>query len=240
MATDICHSLEFAYKMVDHVGRVILSPKVIQGFGLEEGELLAFTTFKHYIIITKKDKDLFKRDFMTAGFLRKLHKLGRVTIPLEIREDFNIEQYQELHIRLFHNCIILNKSEDDEKNNNEDLQFILNRIEDSSEDEKFVYRQIKNNGKVQLTDEILDLLGFTRKSDIQFFLKGDMLAIREYSFDVKAPVGMQYTGQSRKIDHLVRLDIPKKLREKLNIKTDDYIIFTVKEDGTYISSTKSY
>ncbi|MBE2977762.1 AbrB/MazE/SpoVT family DNA-binding domain-containing protein [Bacillus megaterium] len=50
---------------------------------------------------------------------------------------------------------------------------------------------------------------------------------------------MQYTGQSRKIDHLVRLDIPKKLREKLNIKPDDYIIFTVKEDGTYISSTKS-
>ncbi|WP_154990882.1 hypothetical protein [Priestia megaterium] len=237
MRTDICHSLEFTYKMVDHAGRIILSPKIIQGFKLEPGEFLAFTTFKHYIILTKKDKDLFKRDLMTAGFLRKLHKIGRITIPLEIREMFNIEQYQELHIRLFRNCIVLNKSEDDSKDNDEDLQFILNEIEGSTKGNKFVHRQIKDNGKVQLTDEILSILGFTRKSEIQFFLKDNMLAIREFDFDVKAPVGMQYTGQSRKIDHLVRLDIPKKLREKLKIMPNNYVTFIVKEDFIYISVT---
>lgn len=228
--------LNFAYKMVDNVGRVMLSQRVIKGFSLTTDDVLTFGVYKHYIIMVKEEQNIFLKDFLTEGSFRKLHRIGRVSIPLEIREYLQIKDHQEMHIQQFENCIILNRSIDDYKNSDRDIEYILKRLKETSEDEIFVCRQIKSDGKVQLTDGILKAFGFNRQSRIQYFLKENALVLKEFTFDVKAPEGMVYTGQSRKIDNVVKLDIPKKLRSVLNLNIGDHLVFH--KEGVLIYASK--
>ncbi|MEH6868170.1 hypothetical protein [Priestia megaterium] len=232
-------AINFAYKMTDDVGRIMLSRRIINGFLLTPNDIFTFGVYKHYIIMVKESENIFLKDFLTDGSQRKLHSIGRVSIPLEIRQQLEIKDHQEMHIQQFDNCIIFNRSIDDGKNSDEDINYILRRLKEASKDEVFVYRQIKDDGKVQLTDGILKAFGFNRQSRVQYFLKENTLVLKEFTFDVKAPEGMTYTGQSRKIDHVVKLDIPKKLKEALNLNIGDCLAFYKKGAMIYVSKLET-
>lgn len=63
-----------------------------------------------------------------TGVVRKVDELGRVVIPIEIRNKFQIEEHTELEILVSHGNIILHKSNDKEcplchKRCNEDDRF---------------------------------------------------------------------------------------------------------------------
>ena len=49
-----------------------------------------------------------------TGIIRKVDELGRVVIPIEIRNKFNIEEGTEIEIHVEQNKIVLQKSTDKE------------------------------------------------------------------------------------------------------------------------------
>lgn len=49
-----------------------------------------------------------------TGIIRKVDELGRVVIPIEVRNKFNIEEGTEIEIHVEQNKIVLQKSTDKE------------------------------------------------------------------------------------------------------------------------------
>lgn len=47
-----------------------------------------------------------------TGVVRKLDELGRITLPIELRRSFQIEEKDPLEIYVDHDCIILKKCQD--------------------------------------------------------------------------------------------------------------------------------
>ena len=47
-----------------------------------------------------------------TGVIRRLDELGRITLPIELRRSFQIEEKDPLEIFVDHDCIILKKYQD--------------------------------------------------------------------------------------------------------------------------------
>jgi len=48
----------------------------------------------------------------TTGVIRKLDELGRITLPIELRRSFQIEEKDPLEIYVDQDCIVLRKCQD--------------------------------------------------------------------------------------------------------------------------------
>jgi hypothetical protein len=75
---------------------------------------------------------------------------------------------------------------------------------------------------------------------IQFFIKnGDTIIIRKHQFDFSHSEGMSFTGQSGIINKNKYLNIPKKLRDKLDIKDGDTLKAKILENTLIINKFNS-
>lgn len=97
-----------------------------------------------------------------------------------------------------------------------------------------------HDGKISLNNVVLKALKFELQMPIQFFIKnGDTIIIRKHKFDFSHSEGMSFTGQSGIINKNKYLNIPKKLRDKLDIKDGDTLKAKILENNLIINKFNS-
>lgn len=96
------------------------------------------------------------------------------------------------------------------------------------------------HGKISLNNAALKTLKFELKMPIQFFIEnGDTIIIRKHQFVFSYSEGMSFTGQSGIINKNKYLNIPKKLRDKLDIKDGDTLKAKILENTLIINKFNS-
>ena len=96
------------------------------------------------------------------------------------------------------------------------------------------------DGKISLNNATLKTLKFELKMPIQFFIEnGDTIIIRKHQFVFSYSEGMSFTSQSGIINKNKYLNIPKKLRDKLDIKDGDTLKAKILENTLIINKFNS-
>lgn len=91
-------------KKVDELGRIQIPLEIREKVNfLEKDKIDVY--IKNNMIILEKNHD----ENEIKGIIRRVDELGRIVLPIEVREKLNIEENNELEICLEGNTIILKK-----------------------------------------------------------------------------------------------------------------------------------
>lgn len=95
-------------RKVDELGRIVIPIELRSKFGLVENTQIEIFYIKDKIILKK-----YHQDCVSCGIIRKLDELGRVVIPVELREKFKIFEKDPIEIFVEKDTIILKKYQPD-------------------------------------------------------------------------------------------------------------------------------
>ena len=97
-------------RRVDKLGRIVIAVELRGTFDLKHGDLVEMFVRDKKIVLRKYDPNV-KHKEGTVGVIRKVDKLGRIVIAIEIRAEFNILAGDGMHLFLNKDEIILEKHE---------------------------------------------------------------------------------------------------------------------------------
>ena len=97
-------------RRVDKLGRIVIAVELRGTFDLKHGDLVEMFVRDKKIVLRKYDPNA-KRKEGTVGVIRKVDKLGRIVIAIEMREEFNILAGDGMNLFLNKDEIILVKYE---------------------------------------------------------------------------------------------------------------------------------
>lgn len=87
---------------IDMIGRVKITLDVLEQLGLNSKDGLTLITKDGKIFLNKADDE-------DAEKLRRIDELGRIVIPLELREVLKFEENDELQIEVLDKTLVLSK-----------------------------------------------------------------------------------------------------------------------------------
>lgn len=104
-----------------------------------------------------------------TGMIRKVDELGRVVIPIEIRNLFELVEKTPVEVFLSGNKIIFEKFERNKELSNRDKSQSLGII-----------RRVDELGRVVIPKDMRDLLGIEEKTPMEFFIEKNSIIIEKY------------------------------------------------------------
>ena len=94
-------------RRIDELGRLVLPSTLRENYEIEAGDKIQVYVIDKFIIL-KKSEDNPKIEKL---FYRKVDELGRIVIPMEIRNNFELSHINPLEIYIENNYIALKKIE---------------------------------------------------------------------------------------------------------------------------------
>lgn len=206
------------------MGRVHISPLLLRHADIKYGTKVQFYTYKSCIII-KKIQDLpFHEEIKSMNFIRTIDGSGRLVIPKSIRKIYDIGLHDNIEMDIVNREIVLRKI----KKENEPLDLIKSFIE--LEINGYFQTRMKHNN-IFLTDFAIRSLDLEVNMEVQFFIKDkNTLIAKKHQYKFSTERDLYFTGQSRIINKNRSLNIPKKLRDYLNINNEDSLMVRILED----------
>lgn len=99
-------------RRVDEVGRVVIPIEIRNGFNIKEKDPMEIYVDNNFIILKRCDLDCFEDTILNSGrLIRRVDELGRVVIPIEIRNRFDIKEKDSMEIYTRDGSIALKKYE---------------------------------------------------------------------------------------------------------------------------------
>ena len=94
-------------KNIDGLGRFVLPSSLRETYGIKTGDKLQINVIDSYIVLNLQ-KNNKKQE---KSFYRTVDELGRFVIPVEIRNNFELQNGTPIRIYFKNNCILLKKDE---------------------------------------------------------------------------------------------------------------------------------
>ncbi|PFP09215.1 hypothetical protein COJ90_21110 [Priestia megaterium] len=225
------------YNSLVSLGKVSLPKYMTNAISLNAGDYATFIVHEENIIIVKDNINVLKKDVLATGITQKLDKQNRITIPSEIRNNLNLQKGTVLEIRQIRGSLVLREHHEGAGDNADAVRYILRKIEAPSE-EQYIYRKVKSEGRIHLTEQIINALGFKLDGFIQFFIRKNELVLKELEVSFTSPDDSTFTGETRKLDEKGNLVVAKKSRDLLGIDIGDTILIKREKNEVLLSKVK--
>ncbi|MGF9775909.1 hypothetical protein ABEX30_26010 [Priestia aryabhattai] len=221
------------YQMIDNMGRIEIPTWFLKHANIQPFARMQFFNYKNFFVMkqVKKTCSCLEEKVKSNNSVRTVDSLGRIVIPKTFREIHNIGISEKIGIKLINKSIFFYKMVEEKKS--------LDRIKRSifSELNNLSLSKIKGE-KITLTDFILESLDLEINMQLQFFIKNqDTIVAKKHTYTFSMRRDLSFTGQSRVINKAKCLNIPKKLRDYLNINNGDILEVKIIEDMLVIKKT---
>ncbi|MGG0343280.1 AbrB/MazE/SpoVT family DNA-binding domain-containing protein [Priestia megaterium] len=217
------------YLTIDNMGRVKVPTLFLKRANIHPSSTIQFFNYKNFFVMRQvKFVTLRLEKKVAKNLTRSINDLGYIVIPKLLREIHDINSHEKIEAKVINKSIILKKK----KEENEPAGLIKGSIE--PELNKLSLLEIKE-GRIKLPSSVLKSLDLEAHIQLQFFTKGNNTIVakkHKYEFSTEGP--LLFTGQSRVIKKDKYLNIPKKLRDYLNIHNGDTLEITTLGDQLII------
>lgn len=215
---------------LDEMGRVTLPFLLAKEQHLNPFTPLFFDYGNDYITLCKTSASVCTQyPLVTSRMIRKLDRHRRISIPKPLQHLYNIGPGEHVRVYTVDNVNILQKKETTYK------PIDVNNISTQVSKTENLYTEVRN-GKLYLSNPILQKTGFTPRSEVQFFLKGHTLVIKKYQLKVNLTDNLVYTGRSSILDQNGWLNTPKKIRDHLSVEGTSIVRVNAEKDKLSVHS----
>lgn len=157
-----------------------------------------------------------------------IDNLGYIIIPKTLREIHNMNLYEKRGVKLINKSIIFYEIRKQNKALGQTMEPIERQLNE------LLLLELKD-GKIKLNNLFLEALDWEVNMQLQFFIKEhDTLVVKKHEYKFFIEGNLSFTGQSRVISKDKYLNIPKKLRDYLNINNGDILEVRLIRDRLYI------
>ncbi|MGW9019370.1 AbrB/MazE/SpoVT family DNA-binding domain-containing protein [Priestia megaterium] len=196
---------------LDEKGRIKLPFLLAKKQHLDPFTPLSFDYGNDYVTLCKASESVYTHPSVTSRMVRKLDRNRRISIPKSLQLLYNIGPGDYVEIYAMNSVNILRKKESTYRH------IDVSSIAAESRQIDSFYTELRN-GKLYLSNPILQKTGITPRSELQFFLKGHTLIIKKYQLKINSSKDIVYTGRSTILDQNGWLNIPKKIRKHLSLE----------------------
>ncbi|QSF42313.1 hypothetical protein [Priestia megaterium] len=214
------------YVIVDNMWRIEIPVHFLKYVNLQLPARMQIFNYKHYFVIKQiSGKSVYiNENIESNNLVRFIDDLGRIVIPKFIREIHSININEKMGLNLINKSFIFYKF----RKGSESLHLTLESTESAARNRWTL--ELKKE-KITLPDFVLQALDLEVNMQLQFFIKNpDTIIVKKHLYNFYAEKDLTFTGQSRVISKNKYLNIPKMLRDYLNIKNGDVIEANVVKD----------
>ncbi|MEH7362263.1 AbrB/MazE/SpoVT family DNA-binding domain-containing protein [Priestia megaterium] len=217
------------YLIIDNMGRIKIPPLFLKNANIHPSSKIQFFNYKTFFVMRQvKFLPVRLEKKAAKNLTRSINELGCIVIPKMLREIHDINLYEEIEVKVINTSIVLKKK----KEENKPAGLIREPLE--PELNKLSLLEIKE-GRVKLPSSVLKSLNLEEHIQLQFFIKGNNTIIaKKHKYEFPTEGILLFTGQSRVIKKDKYLNIPKKLRDYLNIYNGDTLEITTLGDQLII------
>ncbi|MDN4861132.1 AbrB/MazE/SpoVT family DNA-binding domain-containing protein [Priestia aryabhattai] len=222
------------YQIIDNMGRIEIPAWFLKHANIQPVARMQFFNYKNFFAMKQIENSCsyLKDEVKSNNLVRTIDNLGRIVIPKICRETHNIEICAKIGIKFINKSIFFYKMIEEKES--------LDIIKESLDVELNNLSLFKvKEGKIKLTDFALRSMDLEINTQLQFFIKNqDTIVVRKHRYNFFTEEDLSFTGQSRIINQDKYLNIPKKLRDYLNINNDDILEFKIIEEMLVIKKAK--
>ncbi|PGT76780.1 AbrB/MazE/SpoVT family DNA-binding domain-containing protein [Priestia megaterium] len=218
------------YLIIDEMGRVKIPSRFLKYTNIQPFTKMQFFDHKNYFVMKQIEvpQVCLKEKMKLNKLIRTIDNLGYITIPKTLREMHNLNLYEKIGVKLINKNIIFYKIRKYNKTLGQTMEPVEHQLN------KLVLITLKD-GKIKLNNFFLKALDLELNMQLQFFIKEhDTLVVKKHEYKFFIEGNLSFTGQSRVISKDKYLNIPKKLREYLNINNGDILEVRLIRDRLYI------
>jgi len=218
------------YLIIDKMGRVKIPSRFLKYANIQPFTKMQFFDHKNCFVMQKSEvpQACLKEKMKLNKLIRTIDNLGYIIIPKTLREIHNMNLYEKIGLKLINKSIIFYEIGKQNKTLGQTMGHIEHQLN------KLLLLELKD-GKIKLNNFFLEALDWKVSMQLQFFIKGqDTLVAKKHDYKFFTEGNLSFTGQSRVISKDKYLNIPKKLRDYLNINTSDILEVKLIEDRLVI------
>lgn len=207
------------YLIIDNMGRIKIPPLFLKHANIQPSATIQFFNYKNYFVIKQLEASpvFLKKKMKLDNLIRTIDHLGYIVIPKILREIHDMNLCERIGVKLISKGIIFYKKRKQNK--------FTSVLKESIEPElnKLSLLEIKE-GKIRIPNFLLKSLDLEVNMQLQFFTKDqDTIVAKKHQYEFFTEGNLFFTGQSRVVNKDKRLNIPKKLRDYLNINNGDIL-----------------
>jgi AbrB family looped-hinge helix DNA binding protein len=218
------------YLLIDKMGRVKIPSRFLKCANIQPFTKMKFFDHKTCFVMkqTEVPQVCLKEKMRLNNLIRTIDNLGYITIPKTLREIHNLNLYEKIGVKLINKNIIFYKIRKYNKTSGQTMEPIEHQLN------KLLLITLKD-GKIKLNDFFLKALDLELNMQLQFFIKEhDTLVVKKHEYKFFIEGNLSFTGLSRVISKDKYLNIPKKLRDYLNINNGDILEVRLIRDKLFI------
>ncbi|MDN3233460.1 AbrB/MazE/SpoVT family DNA-binding domain-containing protein [Priestia megaterium] len=219
------------YLIIDNMGRVKIPSLLLKHINIYPFTTMEFFDYKDYFVMEQIEvpQVYLKKKMKLNKLIRTIDNWGYIIIPKTLREIHNMNLYEKIGVKLINKSIIFYKIR---KQNKTLDQTTMEPIEHQLN--KLLLLEVKG-WKIKLNNFLLEALDWKVNTQLQFFIKGqDTLIAKKHDYKFFTEGNLSFTGQSRVVSKDKYLNIPKKLRDYLNINNMDILEVKLMDDRLVI------
>ncbi|KNH20184.1 hypothetical protein ACS78_18445 [Priestia megaterium] len=218
------------YLIIDKMGRVKIPSRFLKYANIQPFTKMHFFDHKNCFVMKQFEvpQVCVKEKMKLNKLIRTIDNLGYITIPKTLREIHNLNLYEKIGVKLINKNIIFYKIRKYNKTLGQTMEPIEHQLN------KLLLITLKD-GKIKLNNFFLKALDLEVNMQLQFFIKEhDTLVVKKHEYKFFIEGNLSFTGQSRIISKDKYLNIPKKLRDYLNINNGDILEVRLIRDRLFI------
>ena len=217
------------YLTIDNMGRIKVPTLFLKRANIHPSSTIQFFNYKNFFVLSQiKFLPARLEKKVAKNLTRSINDLGYIVIPKKKRKIHDINLHERIEAKVINKSIILKKKKEENKP--------AGLIKESMEPEpnKLSLLEIKE-GRIKLPSSVLKSLDLEEHIQLQFFIKGNSTIVaKKHKYEFPTEGILLFTGQSRVIKKDKYLNIPKKLRDYLNIYNGDTLEITTLGDQLII------
>lgn len=218
------------YLIIDNMGRVKIPSLFLKHVNIHPFTTMEFFDYKDYFVMEQIEvtQVCLKKKMKLNKLIRTIDNWGCIIIPKTLREIHNMNLYEKIGVKLINKSIIFYKIRKQNKALGQTMEPIEHKLN------KLLLLEVKD-GKIKLNNFFLEALDWEVNTQLQFFIKGqDTLIAKKHDYKFFTEGNLSFTGQSRVVSKDKHLNIPKKLRDYLNINNIDILEVKLMDDRLVI------
>lgn len=218
------------YLIIDNMGRVKIPPLFLKHVNIQPSATIQFFTYKNYFIMKQIEASpvFLEKKMKLNNLIRTIDHLGYIVIPKILREIHDMNLCEKIGVKLINKSIIFYKKRKQNKSPGlikEPIEPELNRLS---------LLEIKE-GKIRLPNFLLESFNLEVSMQLQFFTKDQRTIVaKKHRYEFFTEGNLFFTGQSRVVNKDKYLNIPKKLRNYLNVNNGDVLEVKIEGDKLVI------
>ncbi|USL45464.1 AbrB/MazE/SpoVT family DNA-binding domain-containing protein [Priestia megaterium] len=207
------------YLIINSTGRVKIPPLFLKRANIQTSTTIQFFNYKNYFVMKQIEASpvFLEKKMKLNNLVRTIDHLGYILIPKILREIHDMNLCEKIGVKLINKSIIFYKK----RKQNKSPGLIQEPIE--PELNKLSLLEIKE-GKIRIPNFLLESFDLEVSMQLQFFTKDqDTVVAKKHQYEFFTKGNLFFTGQSRVVNKDKYLNIPKKLRNYLNVNNGDVL-----------------